>query len=97
MTIVELREKLCSMPKEEFLLFVEDYGGDFGTPEDVVRSYVDNPGHERRLCHLLTMTTQEERITEASVSSAYSARLSTICVLISVVISVIAIAISLFL
>jgi len=49
----------------------------------LIRDYVDHPEHERRICQLLGLTTEEEKAVKAAVSSARSARWSMICAVIS--------------
>jgi len=87
MTIVELETKLASMTDTEVSRFCAAFGGGDRPRDAIVRDYVDHPEHERRMCQLLRLITQEEKMTNAAVSSASSARWSMIWATIGVAIS----------
>ena len=71
MTKDELKEKLESLDDAEFAAFRRDFGGEENrSRDDIVRVYVDFPKHERRMCQLLGLVTEEEKMTGAAVSSA---------------------------
>ena len=72
MTIDEFRKKLDERSEQEVSRFRADFGGGEQTCEQLVRSYVDHPEYERRICHLLHLQTQEERMTEAAINAAKS-------------------------
>ncbi len=74
MTINEYKAALEAMSDNEFKRFCADFGADFESPDRYVRDFVDRPQHERRLCQLLGLKTQEEKQTDATVTSAASAR-----------------------
>jgi hypothetical protein len=95
MTLQELDEKLRSLSNEELQKFNDDLGGGQKTIEDRVREFVDDPQHERRICQLLELKTEEEKLTEASIissraafESARSARWSFIITIVTVLISI---------
>jgi len=94
MTIAELETKLESMTDAEVSKFCKEFGGDELTRRAIIRHYVDHPEHERRMCQLLGLTTQEEKMTEAAVSSATSARWSMIWASVGVAISLAALIIA---
>ena len=74
MTIAELTKTLADMPDEEFRTFCGDFGGGQDqTRDDVVRCYVDRPEVERRMCQLLDLIPESEKMTAASIESATAA------------------------
>ena len=91
MTVQELREALEALSEEKFSAFVQQFGGDHKTPEQVVRAYVDgvdaNPKLERRLCQLLGLRTEEEKRTEATLVAAANSKRSALAALISALIA----------
>jgi hypothetical protein len=95
MTLQELDEKLRSLSNEELQKFNDDFGSGQKTIEDRVREFVDDPRHERRICQLLGLRTEEEKLTEASIvssraafESARSARWSFIITIVVVLVSI---------
>ena len=94
MTIKEYKQALKDLSDEEFAEFKKNFGGKHETPEGYVRDFVDNPKHERRICQLLGLETEEERMVEACVSSANSAKKSAICALLGVGIALFALVVS---
>jgi hypothetical protein len=89
MTLQELDEKLRSISPAELKKFNDEYGGGQKTVEERVREYVDCPIHERRLCQLLGLKTESEKITEATVNSADAAKKSASSAKLSIIISLI--------
>ena len=87
MTINEYRKKLNKLNDNQFGKFKEDFGGDFKTREDYIRNFVDNPQHERRICQLLKLKTEEEKKARATIYSASSALISAIAAIIAVLFS----------
>jgi len=87
MTIDEYREKLKKLNDDKFNKFKEDFGGDLKTREEYVRNFVDNPKHERRICQLLKLKTEEEKITRATTRATIAAIISAVAIAASVVLS----------
>lgn len=73
MTLEEYDERLRELTDEEFQKFNNDFGGGQKTIEERVREFVDNPQHERRICHLLGLKTEAEKLTAAALKSANAA------------------------
>ena len=92
----ELEQALNNLSDEEFISFVKKFGGTHPNRESVIRSYVDHPKHERRLCQLLDLPTEYEKQTQASVDAAKTAKWSAVAAAISAVIALIALIITLF-
>ena len=85
MTVDELRRALEAFNAQEFADFEKKFGGGLGSVQGYVDDFVFNPQHERRLCQLLGLRTEAEKLTDAalrsadaSASSAASARLAMI-------------------
>jgi len=70
MTPDEYRKALEKLSPEEFKAFNEDFGGGQKTIEERVTEFVENPQYERRICQLLGLKTEEEKLIEASIESA---------------------------
>jgi len=66
----ELQLALEKLSPEDFQDFVRKFGGTHESPESVVRAFVDNPSFERRLCQLLDLITEEEKIVQAALDAA---------------------------
>ena len=86
MTLEEYDKRLRELTDENFQKFNKDFGGGQKTIEQRVREFVDYPEHERRICHLLGLKTEAEKLTAAALKSANaadqsaaSAKLSMIC------------------
>jgi len=94
MTLKELEEALTRLSDADFATFVSDFGGSYKTRKEVLRAFVDYPDSERRICQLLGLMTQDERLTEATISSARSARWSMIWAFFGVIVSVVALVIA---
>jgi len=82
-TLEEYDKKLRELSDEEFKKFNHDFGGGQKTIEERLREFTNNPTHERRICQLLGLKTEGEKLTEATIKSseaafksAHSARLS---------------------
>lgn len=85
MNLQEYEEKLRELTSEELHKFNEEFGGGQKTVEQRIRGFIDFPQHERRICQLLNLKTEAEKLTNAAISSANvsvqsatSARLSMI-------------------
>lgn len=96
MNISELREALHEMSDPAFTDFVLNFGGDFHDREGVVRAFVDNQTLERRLCHLLGLSTEEEKTVQAATAAASSARWSAVAAAIATAIAFIALGITIY-
>ncbi|MFC1552320.1 hypothetical protein ACFL6P_07105 [Candidatus Latescibacterota bacterium] len=70
MTINEYEKRLGELSHEEFQKFKIDFGGSKETIEKRVREFVDHPEYERRICQLLGLQTEEEKLNDAAVKSA---------------------------
>lgn len=103
MTIAEYQEALDALDDCGFANYRSAFGGDFSTRQQYVDDFVHHPAHERRICQLLGLRTEEEKLTEAALvsakaaaESARSARWSMIWAALSVIVSLAALAIAVF-
>ena len=96
MNLKELRNRLCQLSDPDFKKFVSDFGGDFQDREEVVSYFVGNPEHERRLCQLLDILTEEEKIAHGAMASASSARLSAFIAAIVAMIALISLLVTIY-
>jgi hypothetical protein len=103
MTIAEYQAALDALDESGFANYRSAFGGDFVTCKQYVDDFVHHPAHERRICQLLGLKTEEEKLTEAALVSAKaaaessrSARWSMIWAALSVIISLTALAIAVF-
>lgn len=87
MTINEYRKKLKKLNDEQFNKFKKAFGGDYKTREEYVRDFVHNPKHERRICQLLRLKTEEEKNTIVVRYAASSALVSAIAAVLAVLFS----------
>jgi hypothetical protein len=76
MTLEEYDTRLRELTDEEFQKFNNDFGGGQITVKQRVREFVDDPKHERRICHLLGLKTEAEKLTAAALKSANAAHQS---------------------
>lgn len=74
MNVQEYRETLESLSDKERKDFIDKFGGKERTSEELVRDYADNPEHERRICYLLNLKTENEKISDSVIHSARSAQ-----------------------
>jgi len=84
MTTKEYRKKLKKLNDKQFNKFKKDFGGDYKTREEYVRNFVDNPEHERHICQLLDMKTEEEKVNKAITRSTIAAIVSAVAIVVSV-------------
>ncbi len=98
MNIAEYSKRLNELSDDELKNFNSAFGGGQKTRDERVRGYVDYPEHERRICQLLGLKTEDEKLVEAalnsaeaSVQSARSARLSIIWAAIACLISIVSV------
>ena len=89
MTINEYRKKLKKLNDNQFNKFKKDFGGDYKTREEYVRNFVDNPKHERRICQLLGLQTEEEKTSKATRRSVLATIFSTLIALLAVAASIV--------
>jgi len=73
MTLEEYEERLRELTIEELQKFNNDFGGGQKTIEQRVREFVDHPEHERRICQLLALKTEAEKLTNAAIKTANAA------------------------
>lgn len=94
MNLEEYEKKLRSLNTDELKRFNSDFGGGEKTVNQRLREFVEHPNHERRICQLLGLKTEAEKITDATIDSAKSARQSTRSARLSIFIATIALLIS---
>ncbi len=90
MTLEEYEKRLRELNDEEFQKFNNDFGGGQKTIEQRVREFVDDPQYERRICHLLGLRTEAEKLTAAALKSANAADQSAASAKLSMIWSAIA-------
>ena len=73
MTVTEYESELDALDDDEFASFRAAFGGSFTTRKQYVDNFVNHPEHERRICRLLGLTTEEEKLNKATLASAQSA------------------------
>ena len=90
MTLKEYDKRLRELSDEEFQKFNNDFGGGQKTIEQRVREFVDYPERERRICQLLGLKTEDEKLTAAALKSANAADQSATSAKLSMIWSAIA-------
>jgi hypothetical protein len=90
MTLVEYDKKLRELTDEEFQRFNNDFGGGQNTIEQRVQEFVYEPKHERIICYLLGLMTEDEKLTAAALKSANAADQSATSAKLSMIWSAIA-------
>lgn len=65
MTVAEYEVALDALDDSGFAEFRSAFGGDFATRQQYVDDFVRHPDHERRLCQLLGLTTEDDKRTAA--------------------------------
>ena len=88
MTIDEYKQKLNELDDEQLKKFNDEFGGGQKTREERVREFVHDPKHERRICQLLGLKTEDEKLTEAAVKSAKAAAISAKTAVISCIVAI---------
>lgn len=73
MTPDEYRQKLEALSDQEFDEFQNKFGGGNSNREIRVRQYAYDRQHEPQICYLLGLETEEDKRTEAAVTSANAA------------------------
>jgi len=94
MTIEEYRTALEDLSPENLKLFTEDFGVTEKTIEQIVRDFVDNPTHERRICQLLALRTEDEKMTVAALRSATASEQSASTAKYSMILSIVSAAVA---
>lgn len=94
MTIDEYKHKLDELNDEQFRKFNDEFGGGQKTREERITEYVHDPKHERRICQLLTLQSEAEKLTDAALKSSNAAAVSARIALISCIVSIAAAIIS---
>lgn len=86
MTLNEYKEKLDSLTEEELKKFQKDLGGfESKSSEECVKSFAYNKKMEDIICYYLGLKTEAEKIVEASLKSAKSAIIATVCSLFTLI------------
>ncbi|GAF78081.1 unnamed protein product, partial [marine sediment metagenome] len=65
MNLKEYEKKLRDLTNEEFQKFNADFGGARTKIDQRVRDFVDHPEHEGRICQLLGLKTEAEKLTDS--------------------------------
>ena len=73
MNLQEYENKPRELSPEELQKFNADFGGDRTKIQQRVRDFVDHPEHERRICQLLGLKTEAEKINDAVINSTNAA------------------------
>lgn len=73
MNLKEYEKKLRELSHEELHQFNVDFGGERTEIDQRVRDFVDNPQHEGRICQLLGLKTEAEKLTDAAINSSNAA------------------------
>jgi hypothetical protein len=74
----DIEARVATMNQTEVGEFWRDFGGGEHSGDDIVRHWVENPQHRDRICHLLSLETDDEKQTAAVVSAAKSAHRSAL-------------------
>lgn len=74
MTVAEYKATLEALDEKQFIAFRAKFGGDYTTRQQYADDFVQHPEHERRLCQLLGVDTEQGKATAAAVSSAVAAQ-----------------------
>ena len=91
MTPDEYKAALDALSDDELRKFEDDFGvGPHESREQRVRQFLANPQFEGRICHLLGLKTEAEKLTEAALRSATAARRSARMALFAVIAAIIA-------
>ena len=73
MNLKEYEKRLRDLTADEYDRFCSAFGGGQQSIEERLRSFVDHPEHERRICQLLDLNTEAEKMTSSTVASAKAA------------------------
>ena len=90
MNLKEYEKKLRELTQGERQKFNADLGGDRTEIDQRVRDFVDHPEHEGRICQLLGLKTEAEKMTDATINSANAAMQSATSAKLSMIWSAVA-------
>lgn len=94
MTPHELHQRLNDMSEPEYEELLARFGGEKRTREQFVREYARDSRHERLLCHLVGLKSEQQKLTEAAQRSAEAAATSAKIAWFTVITSGVAIIVS---
>ncbi len=88
-TPTEVQKRLDKLTDHEYADFWRKFGGEPVSREDLVTRLVHNPSWERRLCQLLGLQTESEKLPGAAVdrTSAWMAALAVLIALAALLVS----------
>jgi len=66
MTLSEYQAALDALDERAFEGYRADFGGDFRTRREYVDDFVHHPEHERRICQLLGLITEPQKLIDAA-------------------------------
>jgi len=95
MNMSELHDALKLKSDETFRALILEFGGDSKTRADLEREFVDHPEYERRICQLLGLATEGEKLVKATEAGASSAELSARAAWVSAVMAFVAFVVAL--
>jgi len=87
MTLKEYEKKLRELTPEELHKFNSALGGERTEIDQRVRDFVDHPEHEGRICQLLGLKTEAEKLTDAAINSSNAAMQSAASAKLSMIFS----------
>lgn len=90
----DIEAKVAAMSQTEIGEFWRDFGGGQHPGDDIVRHWVEHPQHRDRICQLLSLETDDEKQTTATVSAAKSAHRSALAAWIAAVAALISVLLS---
>ena len=73
MNLQEYENRLRELTPEELSKFNSDFGGERTQIDQRMRDFTDHPEHERRICQLLGLKTEAEKMTDAAINSSNAA------------------------
>ncbi|HCX73270.1 MAG TPA: hypothetical protein DHM37_06085, partial [Candidatus Cloacimonas sp.] len=84
MTRKKLKKIIGKMDENDYEKFRKDFGGD-DTEDELIRNYIDHPEWEPRICHILGLKTEKEKMQQATIFTGYAAVISSSIALISLI------------
>ena len=94
MTVDEYEAKLQKLSNKEYEEFESALGGDPVSKESRVKDFVHHPEWERRICFLLKLNTEADKLTAAGIASASAAVESAISAKWSLFVAILACVVS---
>jgi hypothetical protein len=74
---MEVQEQIEGLSDEDFAKFQADFGGDRLSRKEYIDAFVNNPAaQERKLCQLLGLLTESEKLTQSILESDHASRTS---------------------